>query len=558
MKKIFYLFAITMLVFASCNPLEDVHAEVDALTANDRLVEDLAFTLTEEDYTALGLSDFYFLSEESAKDLLPAYLAENYPQLGVTYKADGTIDQSSSAAITYDLFDPESAFNKKSYTLMASDYTDIGLTALNSNNDVNTFFEAKFPNEVRGTIFDLTYLTNPTIEEYTLTDEDYNLVGNGRFDNFDIRTGRAEEDLEVRRSKIQTILLNNFPEAAFGTKYNVVYEAYNGSSVNLELLVQLEENPTDPAKTTTYTLDNDDYALIGNGTYNNFDIRSTSPEADVEVRRGKIETILLNNYPNAQVGDFYVISYDTFDGVGRPVLTMILQFDGTNFNIFDVKIYALYDFAFVTNTERYVLTDEWNAPITFTPEEYGIMGGSSRFANFSGDRDEAERKIKIYMKTLFPFAGVNDFVAVQYDFFSGSVSSRNINLEFDGSDWNLLSETMPIVLQFGHNGTNWVPDNTIKYTLTSADIEYISNAFITTYPGPADNVGFFGSFDRRESSSNYWSEDMLLEAFNSLLNNINPSAEEGQKYALTYVIYDGATGNNTINLVKTGGVYVKQ
>jgi len=162
------------------------------------------------------------------------------------------------------------------------------------------------------------------------------------------------------------------------------------------------------------------------------------------------------------------------------------------------------------------------------------------------------------MKTLFPFAGVNDFVAVQYDFFSGSVSSRNINLEFDGSDWNLLSETMPIVLQFGHNGTNWVPDNTIKYTLTSADIEYISNAFITTYPGPADNVGFFGSFDRRESSSNYWSEDMLLEAFNSLLNNINPSAEEGQKYALTYVIYDGATGNNTINLVKTGGVYVKQ
>ena len=73
MKKIFYLFAITAFVFTSCDPLEDINAEVDALTANDRLVEDLVLTLTEEDYSALGLSDFYFLTEDEAKDKLPAF-----------------------------------------------------------------------------------------------------------------------------------------------------------------------------------------------------------------------------------------------------------------------------------------------------------------------------------------------------------------------------------------------------------------------------------------------------------------------------------------------------
>ena len=44
----------------------------------------------------------------------------------------------------------------------------------------------------------------------------------------------------------------------------------------------------------------------------------------------------------------------------------------------------------------------------------------------------------------------------------------------------------------GHDGTTWVPDNTIRYTFTGADVAFISDYFIDIYPGPADNVGFFG------------------------------------------------------------------
>ena len=76
------------------------------------------------------------------------------------------------------------------------------------------------------------------------------------------------------------------------------------------------------------------------------------------------------------------------------------------------------------------------------------------------------------------------------------------------------------------------------------------------YPGPADNVGYFGSFDRRTASSNYWSDSMLLEAFNILLDAMDASAEEGQKYVLKFVVYTGATGNEIMSLIKTDGLWV--
>lgn len=551
MKKIFYLFAITALLFTSCNPLEDINQEVDALTANDRLVDDLVLTLTDEDYEALGLNFGNFSSIDDAKEALPGFLAENYPQLGVTYNPDGSIATSSSALITYKLYSP---IKFETYTVTDDDYAAIGLTSLNDAGDYNDFFDYKFPSEAKGTVVDLTYKSEPAIEDYTLTDDDYDLVGNGRFDNFDIRAGRDEEDIEVRRQKIQTILLNNFPDADFGTKYNVTYEVFDGSSADLEMEVILTDNEPDPNKVTDYTLTDADFASVGNGNFNNFDIRQGRDEETIEARRAKIETILLNNFPSAVDGDIYSVTYAVWVP-GDEVRTMLLVKNGNAYDLFSAKTYEFYTFALEETTMRFTLADEWAAPLTFTRDEYTLMG--QRFPNFD-DTDEAEYKIGIYLETLYPFAAPEDFVAVQYDYFNSGVSQRNINFVFDGTVWNAIPTVIDAQLQLGHDGTNWVPDNTIKYTLTAADIAYISNELIAKYPGPADNFGFFGSFDRRESSSNYWSDEMLLEAMNVLLDNIDPSAEEGQKYAVTYVIYDGATGENTMNLIKTGGVFVKQ
>jgi len=73
-----------------------------------------------------------------------------------------------------------------------------------------------------------------------LTSADYELVGNGNYGNFDVRAGKAEESEEVRLDKINTILLNNFPDSAEGQKYSVDYNVYSGAAEIWNMKVILE------------------------------------------------------------------------------------------------------------------------------------------------------------------------------------------------------------------------------------------------------------------------------------------------------------------------------
>ena len=268
MKKIFYLFAITAFVFTSCNPLEDTNAEVDALTAKDALVDDLVLTLTDEDYTALELNFGSFSSNEDAKSMIPNLLTANYPQLGVTFLANGEINQSSSALVTYKLFSP---ISRETYTVSEADYTAFGATSLNTDSEFDTFLTSKYPSVANGTVVELTYNTLVPQIDYTLSGADYALVGNGNFNNFDIRSGRSEETIESRRVKIEEILLNNFPDTPAGQQYLVTYTVFDGSAGTRDMLVQLNA-ANEYVLINGYTLTDADYDSVGNGRFNNFDI----------------------------------------------------------------------------------------------------------------------------------------------------------------------------------------------------------------------------------------------------------------------------------------------
>ena len=539
MKKIFYSFAILSLLFTSCNPLEEIYEELDAKEALDGIVGDVSRTLSDDDYEELDLSFGNFSSVDDAKSMLPTFIADTYPALGVTYKADGSINEASSAAITYKLYSP---IKFEAYTVSDADYTALDLTSLNHSGNFNDFFATKFPSEAKGTVIDLTYNTEPTIGDYTLTDDDYDLVGNGRFDNFDIRTGKAEETEETRRLKIQTILLNNFPDAEDGAKYNVEYKAFNNDfeTVTLEMLLKQQQNEPDANLTTDYTLTEDDFTLVGNGQYFNFDVRDGKDEETIEARRAKIETILLANNPNAAAGDLFNVSYAIYNGAA-DVFQMLVEFDGTGYSIFNTTSYELYTFVLEEATTRFTLADEWAAPITFTKDEYSLMG--QRYPNFS-DKDEALYNIGIYLKTLYPFATADDFVAVEYDFYSGSLSSKNVNYVFDGAAWNAIPSVIDVLLKFGHDGNSWVPDNTIKYTLTNADYALVGN-------------DRYYNFDIRAGKDEESIESRVAK-INTILKANFAGAAEGQKFSVTYAIYDGADGFRTTNVVKTGADYVLQ
>jgi hypothetical protein len=179
--------------------------------------------------------------------------------------------------------------------------------------------------------------------------------------------------------------------------------------------------------------------------------------------------------------------------------------------------------------------------------------------NFSSSTPAANY-LDTFLGIKYPFAQEEDEIFVIYKYFSGNsgLGTRGNLYTFTNGEWVGYESTIATTLQFGHDGNTWVPDNTIRYTFTSTDVSFISDALITVYPGPADNVGFFGSFDRRSSSANYWSDDMLLDAFNVLLENGSFVNNEEQKYVLTYIIYNGSTTDESSSVIKLDGVWVYQ
>jgi predicted small secreted protein len=141
MKKIFYLLVIFSMVFTSCNPLEDIHNDIDSQLNADGIVGDVSRTLSDEDYADLDLSFGNFSSEEDAKAMLPEFLLEKYPALGVTLNSDGSIKEASSAAITYKLFSPISSTE---YTVTDEDYADFGSDNLTTDAQFDAFLSSKF------------------------------------------------------------------------------------------------------------------------------------------------------------------------------------------------------------------------------------------------------------------------------------------------------------------------------------------------------------------------------------------------------------------------------
>lgn len=263
--------------------------------------------------------------------------------------------------------------------------------------------------------------------------------------------------------------------------------------------------------------------------------------------------------------------YNNFDDMDQIYTFLDTKYENPSDRFLVSLTYKFYDGSARTLNNGFLYNNEtWNFIQGFTDDEYEEMGES--YPNFSSE-EEAEEKIPTYLKEKYFFKNrsVGDIESVMYKLYTTDVDDLDgdgrkddrttysyiMYFDFDGTAWNPYTNEVQESVQFGHDGNVWVPDNTIKYRLTSADIALIESSFIDKYPGPADNVGFFGSFDRRSGSSNYWSDEMLIEAFNVVLDNLSPDAENDQKYILTYLIYNGSTQDESMGVIKADGEWVK-
>ena len=316
--------------------------------------------------------------------------------------------------------------------------------------------------------------------DYTLSDDDY--------DDLDLNFGNFNS-IDDAKSMIPGLLIDKYPVWGDGSLATVTFKWYNKKETYSKNI---------------YELSSAEHNEVTGNTYGNFD------------RDYHATNFLEAKYPDAEDGDFHSLRYKFYNG-GETELT-----DGF-----------------------YFMDGEWNKIAGFTRAQYNAMGEG--FPNFSS-HDEAEAKTPIALLDVFKYnpKSAGDIVSTMYELYKGGgvTKSYTANYVFDGSAWSKYNNVANETIKFGHDGTTWVPDNTIKYTLTAADYELVGN-------------GRYGNFDVRAGKAEE-TEEVRLEKINTILLNNFPNMAEGQKYVVIYNVYSGANEIWEMKVILQGGVYVLQ
>lgn len=341
---------------------------------------------------------------------------------------------------------------------------------------------------------------------YTLTDDDYDLVDQG-FGNF--------SNIDDVKAGVPVILSANFPALGKNSSAFVSYAFYNGSSPDLR------------GTNHVATVSAQDYEDLGY-RFPNF---SSNYGPDVaEWANFK--------YPDAEDGDHVDVTFDYYDGSVNTV------------------------------TERavYTVAYAWQFANVVPNEAYGDFFGESGI-DFS-NQDEGKEKMPVYLNYLMSTA--NDFtsltgtepgdkIVVQYNYDdrnfddpeTGAANVPAVALYiYDGSGWTEYGDGYQVStesLNFGHDGTVWVPDNTVKYTFTSADYaECGKEENGLGNPAARDNLRSFGNFGTQ------WSHEEVIEAIGFVLKKNFPDSEVGQKYLVTYSTYPAGDLTDLLILDESG------
>ena len=338
--------------------------------------------------------------------------------------------------------------------------------------------------------------------DYTMVEEDYtNDADKGglglRYPNF--------SSVTEAQNLIPEFLSMEFPVWGEGSIANVTFDIYAPVVY--------------PDSIASYSVSTEDYdAYDDTAKYNNFDSMS------------QVYRILNDKFPDVENRTLVVLDYKYYDGVTHDYVNGFLYND-----------------------------DQWKLIPGITEEEYAMMGES--YPNFS-NTDEAEAKLPIFLNDKYKYENLsaNTVKPVFYQWYNKGIHNEVVYFIYDGTSWSLFDDNLiSQTAQFGYTDGHWETDNTIKYTLVPADYAYLGEVFDGIYDDPAWSVGNYNNFDRRAGNPNDWTDAMILEAMNALLNGkVAPDAAEEQKFVVTFTIYDGNAGTETVALIKQDGVWVRQ
>ena len=363
MKKIFYSFAILSLLFASCNPMEDIYNELDA--QETVISGEAKFTLTDADYDALDQGNGNFSTTDDAKDKIPGFLSSKYPVWG----------KESLAEVTFKLYAPRR--DEKSltrYEVSSADYAAGGHSYGNfsSASHISGFLDTKYPSAANRLLVSLTYKYYDGAQTLTLddgfinnagtwekstgiTEDEYSAMGEGRAQfssedealakipafaknrfQYESKEAGDVEGIMYKLYVTDTQDVDGDGRTDDRTVYSfvtfVVYDGANWSLYNniVNETIKFGHDGTTwvPDNTIKYTLTGADYELVGNGYYSNFDVRDGKDDQPESVRLDKVNTILLNNFPNDLEEQKYIVTYNIYNGANGVWSLSVIKMGG--------------------------------------------------------------------------------------------------------------------------------------------------------------------------------------------------------------------------------------
>ena len=382
MKKVIYSIALSAIALVGCDPVEDIREEIK--NNPTPIVDDLQITLSDDDYKLADNDDIAkfksFGSEEQAKEFIPVILGNKYPVLG----------KGSLANVTYNSYESNKIGTElEAYTVTEEDYKSLGFKYNNFENlnDLLTLLNTKFPDVKRGDFMDVSYtfrengensdltttfiFLSTILEKEELTDEQYDEMNN-RFKNFsdhnqaskniiiaielDEAAKKAENpysyDLKEGTQRVVTYVYtyqqdkldadgnplkdengDTIQERKFSDHISVVSFTNNewvalGNTVHRSFKFGHNGTKWAPDNTIQYALTAEDYALVGNDRYNNFDVRSGKDDESEEARLEKFAKILANNFPDTPEDQKYLVFYKIYNGANDIWTMHVILKDG--------------------------------------------------------------------------------------------------------------------------------------------------------------------------------------------------------------------------------------
>ncbi len=615
MKKLIYLILVLGLVFTSCDPMDDVYDELDAqgTTEDPRgIVGSDEYTLNSDDYTALGLSYGSFSSEDEAKTLLPSFISSNSKYdywaknssiligyqlyIGSAFGVqDYNLDQDDYTFGGSDLLGFQSDATPANYLadILADniDYADEGDYAVakyfqftGSAYTVTPTVSLEENFDYGATAGGLTSITTNWTAHSGSTAVGYATTSLSMVDYPTSNTGGSitinpsnSEDINsefttISSGKVYASALVNLSSVGSGNYFFHIMEAPdtqpyaqfrsrvgakdNGSG---KILFGIgASSSTLTYGTTPFDL-NTTYLLVSSydiatGTSNLYVLttaESTEPESTEATNTGSagnaISAVAFRQSSNIPTG--------TVDGVRvANTWSAIMSNDDLDDEVIGDKEAKVTSFSYeggswVTAPDRFYLVsgDDFDS----MGEEYGQPGKYNNFGSSTPPNDY----LPTFLKLKFPYALEGTELDVAYDYYSSSSGAQvrgNLYTKIDG-EWVSYSSTISTELQFGYDGNAWVPDNTIKYTLVGSDYAYMAD----TLEGNElfANVSLVNLAKYVDYDYN-WSDEQILYSLDVLLDYLDPSAAEGQKYLITYLLYDNGANDVIRNLIKENGEWV--